>query len=68
MRDPKRIEKVLSRIQEVWERNPDIRLAQLVINAAKAASYDDMSRSRLFYIEDEELLTGIDRLEQLDKI
>jgi uncharacterized protein YihD (DUF1040 family) len=68
MRDPKRIAKVLERIREVWERNPDLRLGQIVVNAAKAASYSDLSQSRLFYIEDEQLLEGIDNLEKLDKI
>jgi uncharacterized protein YihD (DUF1040 family) len=68
MRDPKRIEAVLERVREVWERNPDLRLGQIVINAAKAASYQDLSQSRLFYIEDEQLLEGIANLEKLDKI
>lgn len=68
MRDPKRISKVLERIQKVWERNPDLRLAQLVVNATKMAGHEDASQSRIFNIEDDELLRGIDKLEQLGKI
>lgn len=68
MRDPKRIAKVLERIREVWERNPDLRLAQIIVNAAKSADYEDMSQSRLFNIEDEQILDGISNLERLGKV
>lgn len=68
MRDPKRISKVLERIQEIWERNPDWRLAQIVVNAAKMVEHKDVTQSRLFNLEDDKLLEGVDRLEQLGKI
>jgi uncharacterized protein YihD (DUF1040 family) len=68
MRDAKRISKMLDRIREVWERNPDLRLAQLVVNATKMTGHEDASQSRIFNIEDEQLLEGIDKLEQLGKI
>ena len=32
MRDEKRIDKILETIREVWKRNPDMRLTQLLIN------------------------------------
>lgn len=68
MRDPKRIPKVLERIREVWERNPDLRLTQLIVNAAKMAEYEDASQSRIFNLEDDKLLSGIDKLEKLEKV
>ena len=33
MRDPERIPKVLEAIREVWERNPNLRLGQIVVIA-----------------------------------
>lgn len=51
MRDPKRINKVLAAIGEVWEKNPDLRLGQLLSNV-----YRDPS---LYYIEDDKLVEGI---------
>jgi uncharacterized protein YihD (DUF1040 family) len=32
MRDPKRIEKLLKLIDEEWQRHPDLRFCQLLIN------------------------------------
>ena len=51
MRDPKRINKVLAAIGEVWEKNPDLRLGQLLSNV-----YRDPS---LYYIEDDKLVEEI---------
>ena len=33
MRDPNRIEPMLSLIREIWYRAPDLRLTQLIMNA-----------------------------------
>ena len=33
MRDPKRIEPILSLIREIWTKHPDLRLTQLIMNA-----------------------------------
>lgn len=35
MRDPKRIEHVLNTIREAWEKQPDMRLGQLLIAAIR---------------------------------
>ena len=35
-RDPTRINGVVNKLREVWERNPDLRLAQLVFNVSGA--------------------------------
>jgi uncharacterized protein YihD (DUF1040 family) len=32
MRDPKRIPSVLLEVQKLWEKHPDIRLGQLLVN------------------------------------
>lgn len=65
MRDADRIQTVLDAIREAWEQEPDMRLAQLLVNAAKAGSYEDISQSKLFYIEDEQILEGLKNIEKL---
>jgi uncharacterized protein YihD (DUF1040 family) len=65
MRDATRIPRVLDAIREVWEREPEMRLAQLLVNAAKAGSYEDVSQSKMFYIEDDQLLEGLKNIEKL---
>jgi uncharacterized protein YihD (DUF1040 family) len=47
MRDAKRIDKILKIIAEVWKKNPDLRLGQLLLDAVNS--------SYLYYIEDEQL-------------
>jgi uncharacterized protein YihD (DUF1040 family) len=32
MRDPKRIDALLTQVREIWEKNPDLRLGQLLCN------------------------------------
>lgn len=53
MRDPKRIDKVLAKVREVWKTYPDLRLLQLLINSLPANNDG-------YYIEDDELLKRID--------
>jgi hypothetical protein len=55
MRDPARIEAVLSAIKEAWVRHPDLRLGQLVVIATKPKD----PCPEVFYIEDEQLVQGI---------
>lgn len=55
MRNPKRIPKILNKIEEIWKEYPDLRLGQLISNMS------DRSPWPLFYIEDDEL---IERLEE----
>lgn len=59
-RDPARTADVLIKIQEIWEKNPDLRLGQLITIAA------EMKKPVLdvFNIEDEELFC---RLVNFDK-
>jgi uncharacterized protein YihD (DUF1040 family) len=61
-RDPARINVVLDKLREVWGRNPDLRLAQLILNAAGAVG----PCSDFFYLEDEVLLHGLAILEAME--
>lgn len=64
MRDPKRIHETLALLEKAWRRYPDLRLAQLISNAA---AFGAPSR-QLFYVEDEDLLRGLQELiEERDK-
>lgn len=51
-RDPKRIPEVLRLIEEVWQRQPDLRLGQLLLNHIDPVS----PCPQLYYIEDDDLL------------
>lgn len=33
-KDPKRIDRILKQIEEIWKKHPDLRLGQLVLNFA----------------------------------
>ena len=48
MRNPKRIEPMLALIREIWNKYPDLRLTQLIMNALK------MNQDP-YYVEDEKL-------------
>lgn len=48
MRDPKRIEPILSLIREIWTKAPDLRLTQLIMNSL-GISYDP------YFIDDDDL-------------
>lgn len=48
MRNPDRIPEILRVIGEVWARNPDLRLGQLMVNVA--------GKTDPFYLEDDVLL------------
>ena len=60
MRDPERIERLLSLIQRVWEKYPDLRLGQLLIVTGAFSTEDN------FYVEDnvvEEALLNAEKWE-----
>jgi hypothetical protein len=61
MRDPKRIKRILNKIEECWNKYPDFRLGQLLINATQ--------KDILYYFEDDDLEVAIDAFDKmLDKI
>lgn len=51
MRDPKRTESILNTLREVWEKNPDWRLGQVIMVAVRSAS----PCPEVFSIEDADL-------------
>lgn len=53
MRDPNRIPHILDKIKKLWEKNPDLRLGQLIINATGIDPY---------YIEDDALVQALEAL------
>lgn len=55
MRDPNRIGQMLSTLQRVWAQNPDLRLGQLLVIAARPKQ----PTPEVFYAEDEVLLQGL---------
>jgi hypothetical protein len=61
MRDPARIDTILEQLREVWMLNPDLRLGQLVYNAARMR---DPNLADVFNIEDEALSKGLRRYKE----
>lgn len=61
MRDPERIEPMLALVAEVWRKHPDLRLGQLIDDAAVFAN-DAGGTSPVFSIEDDVLANGLRRL------
>jgi hypothetical protein len=64
MRDPERIDEMLDLIREVWQSNPDLRLGQLIVNAARMR---EPAIENIFYIEDGSLAKGLMRYLELVK-
>ena len=62
MRDPERIDEMLDLIREVWQSNPDLRLGQLIVNAARMR---EPTTENIFYIEDGSLAKGLMRYLEL---
>lgn len=68
MRDPERIEPILEIIRFYWNQNPELRLMQLLFNAAKL---QNPTRDDFFYLEDEALIEALadmrTKIEELDR-
>lgn len=47
MRNPARIPKVLAEVQRLWEKHPDLRLTQLLLNVGEYNTEDDVLLERL---------------------
>jgi hypothetical protein len=58
MRDPKRIARIAQLLGEVWEKVPDWRLTQLVINASDTKH----NCGPVFYLEDDEFEQRLKKL------
>jgi uncharacterized protein YihD (DUF1040 family) len=49
LRDPARIHKILSLLEEYWEANPDLRLCQIISNLTSNTNFS----SDPYYLEDD---------------
>lgn len=60
MRNPERIDEILKLISEIWHKNPDLRLCQLIGNCFPE-HLDEFGLRDLdtYYIEDTELLSRL---------
>ena len=54
MRDPKRIKPVLEALETYWNKNPDLRLGQIIVNMTRAWGRHDP-----FFVEDDKMLQAI---------
>lgn len=64
MTDTDRIDEILSLLREVWMRDPDLRLGQLVVNAARMRDPEIVD---VFNIEDGTLRKGLLRYRDLSQ-
>jgi len=53
MRDPKRIKKILDKIEEIWKKDTNLRLTQLIGNCFEPGD--------LYHIEDDKLLEKLEK-------
>ena len=56
MRDPERINAVLENIRQIWLREPDTRLGQMLIKVVRPQN----PCPELFYLEEKDLLAKLD--------
>ena len=61
MRNPNRIKEVCNRLAAAWEKYPDWRLGQLLSNAEDRYRQENNTYFPLFYIEDEEMISYIEK-------
>ena len=57
MRDPNRIYKYCFKLADIWNKVPDWRLGQFMINMVTIAEYDG---NDVFYMEDDEFMKMIE--------
>lgn len=61
MRDPNRIPLMLDELREIWEKQPDLRLGQLIEIVRMAANEH---YCHLFDVEDEKMQVGMKRFKE----
>lgn len=61
MRDPNRIDPMLALLGKTWKKNPDLRLGQLLVNAARPSE----PVPQIFYLEDDAMEDGLRALAEL---
>ena len=57
MRNPERIKPIMKKLEQIWEKHPDLRLGQLILNA-----HSFTGDSTLYYIEDKEFIKKIEEV------
>ena len=53
MRDPTRIDRILDSLRDIWKKNPDLRLGQLICNV--------VSESIIYFVEDEAMIEAVEK-------
>lgn len=63
MRDPARIDETLTVVREYWLKNPDMRLGQLIYNAARTA-YGPQTTvlNAIWLIEEDKLIETLEEM------
>ena len=64
MRDPKRIAGLLKVLEETWRKEPDLRLGQIIVSAANLSGRQVVC-PEIFYLEDKDMLRGIEELAKM---
>lgn len=59
MRDPKRIDRIIDLLEEIWHENPDQRLGQLIANLFPEVW--DYTTSIIFHMEDDLVEVAIEK-------
>lgn len=57
---------ILAKLEEAWAASPDLRFGQLLVNALRGEPAD-LSQA-LFYIQDESLVTRVERVAKPDPL
>jgi uncharacterized protein YihD (DUF1040 family) len=69
MRNPERIPKILKILEEIWLKNPDMRLGQLIENVFPNRPGFDAKLSRpAYFVEDEEFIETLQKSYETKKI
>jgi hypothetical protein len=58
----KRIDPMLAALRTVWQRHPELRLGQIIVNAASLGATPD---APVFYVNDEKMTAGLEKLAEL---
>jgi len=66
MRDKNRIKPLLADLEKIWNKNPELRLCQLL--KILATTYNDFKGHDLFYFEDKDLQIAIDKYKKMHNL
>jgi uncharacterized protein YihD (DUF1040 family) len=61
MRDPERIDRLLAKLEKLWQTSPDLRLGQLLYHVISNAQGGPMNLSRVVNIEDDSVEASLER-------